>query len=252
MRSMPTLVNQLVRLGALFVCSHSGGKDSQAQLIYLRQIVPADQLLIIHARLDQVEWDGTEEKVKQYAGQTPVIICEAVKTFFDMVRRRRRWPSPATRQCTSDLKRGPIDREIRRYLKAHPEFGDRVVMCMGLRSQESASRSKLQTFKRNERNSKAGRNWYEWLPIHDLSEREVFNLIWLAGQEPHWAYAAGMSRLSCSFCIMSSKADLQTAARLRPQLFETYCQLERELNHTFTMPQAGRQVFLPDLVSQEN
>ena len=72
----------------------------------------------------------------------------------------------------------------------------------------------------------------DWLPIHGLTRREVFGVIAAARQEPHWAYGCGMSRLSCSFCIMSSLADLQCAARLRPDLLATYMALEDEIGHT--------------------
>ena len=61
---------------------------------------------------------------------------------------------------------------------------------------------------------------------------DVFATILSAGQKPHWAYYAGMTRLSCSFCIMSSLADLQCAARLRPDLLSTYIALEDEIGHT--------------------
>lgn len=61
---------------------------------------------------------------------------------------------------------------------------------------------------------------------------DVFQTIADAGQLPHWAYDAGMSRLSCSFCIMSSLADLQCAARLRPALLHQYMNLERQIGHT--------------------
>ena len=74
--------------------------------------------------------------------------------------------------------------------------------------------------------------WIDWLPIHELSRREVFDTIAAAGQEPHWAYGRGMSRLSCSFCIMSCLADLQCAARLRPDLLSAYMALEGEIGHS--------------------
>lgn len=119
------------------------------------------------------------------------VYASSPKAFFQMVEHRKMFPSPANRQCTSDLKRGPIGREIRRYLKNHPEFGGLVVNCMGLRAEESASRAKCVTFKANAGNSKAGREWYDWLPIHDMTTIEVFASIKAAGQEAHWAYAAG-------------------------------------------------------------
>ncbi len=88
-------IDDLIRAGALFVANHSGGKDSQAQA--------------------------------EHAG-LPFVVAHAVKTFFDMVEHRFKvrpgpnsscWPSASNRQCTSDLKRGPIEREVRRYAKAN-------------------------------------------------------------------------------------------------------------------------------------
>ncbi|MCG8506180.1 MAG: phosphoadenosine phosphosulfate reductase family protein [Sphingomonadales bacterium] len=208
-------------------------------LAILRQYIPADQLLVIHAHLPGVEWPGTIEHIRATTKGLPLIVCEAVKTFFQMVERRGMFPSPQQRQCTSDLKRGPIEREIRRYLKANPRFGGLVVNCMGLRAQESPKRAKAQEFKFNARNSKAGREWYDWLPVQDLTKDQVFAVIAAAGEKPHWAYGAGMTRLSCCFCIMASRQDLCTAARLRPKLYRRYVGLESRIGHTMMMPAKG-------------
>ncbi len=94
----------------------------------------------------------------------------------------------------------------------------------------------FQDFKFNERNSKNGREWYDWLPIHAWEIDEVFGLIKVVGQEPHWAYGKGMSRLSCCFCIMSSRADLTTAAKLNPVLYRRYVELERKTGQVMLMP----------------
>jgi 3'-phosphoadenosine 5'-phosphosulfate sulfotransferase (PAPS reductase)/FAD synthetase len=144
------------------------------------------------------------------------------------------FPSPTLRQCTSDLKRGPIERTIRRYTKASGNL--LIVNCMGMRAQESSARSKLVTLKLHAGNSKAGREWYDWLPIHTMLIEEVFATISAAGQEPHWAYAAGMTRLSCCFCIMASKEDLTTAAKLNPTLYARYVALEESTGQVMMMP----------------
>lgn len=233
-------INELVQRGALFVVNHSGGKDSQAMLIKVRQLVPDSQILVIHAHLPGMEWEGTEKHVHDTSVGLDVITVQAGKSFFDMVRHRQMFPSPQYRQCTSDLKRSPIEKGIRGYLKANPEFNGLVVNCMGLRAEESSSRAKANVFKFNARNSKAGREWYDWLPIHDMLIDEVFQTIDDAGQEPHWAYKAGMSRLSCCFCIMSSGADLRTAAQLNPALYSQIVALEKEVGHTMMMPRKGR------------
>ena len=239
-------IQNLINRGALFVCNHSGGKDSQAMLIYLKIRVPREQLLIIHAELPGVEWEGTEEKVHQYAAGLPVIVTRAQKTFFDMVERRGMYPSPKYRQCTSDLKRGPIEKALRRHLKDRPHYNGLIVNCMGMRAQESSSRSKLTVLKLNARNSKAGREWYDWLPIHDLSEQQVFRAIEEAGEEPHWAYKSGMSRLSCCFCIMSSKKDLITAAKLNPSLYRKHVETEKRIGQSMMMPIKGVPTYLED------
>jgi DNA sulfur modification protein DndC len=238
-------IADFVARGALFIVNHSGGKDSQAMLLYVRQHVPAAQIHIVHADLPEVDWDGIEEHITANSFGLPVTVCRATKTFFEMVERRGMFPSPKYRQCTSDLKRGPIERTIREISLATGRT--LIVNCMGMRAQESSSRAKLETLKLSDKNSKAGRTWYEWLPIHHCTTDEVFAAIAGAGQKPHWAYQAGMTRLSCCFCIMASQADLATAARLRPALYRRYAETERRLDQSMMMPSAGTRRFLPEI-----
>lgn len=234
-QSVIASIQALISRGALFVVNHSAGKDSQAMFTMLRRLVPAAQLVVIHAVLAEVDWEDSEDHIRATIGDTPLILAHPTKTFFEMVEHRGMFPSPANRQCTSDLKRGPMEREVRRYLAAHPQYNGLIVNCMGMRAEESPGRRKLTTFKRSEGNSKAGREWYEWLPVHHLTTAQVFQMIADAGQSPHWAYAAGMTRLSCCFCIMASQDDLTTAARLKPALYQRYAQTERRLNFTLSM-----------------
>ncbi len=227
-------INDLVARGALFVVNHSGGKDSQAMFAYLKEIVPTAQMVVVHAELPEVEWEGIVAHIRATIGDVPLHVCRARRTLLQMIAERGMFPSPSQRQCTSDLKRGPIEKVIR-------SLGAKLIVnCMGMRAEESSSRSKLDTFKLSARNSKAGREWYDWLPIHDWKIGEVFARIAQAGQKPHWAYAAGMSRLSCCFCIMSSKADLVTAAKLNPSLYAKYVALEMATGQVMLMPSKSK------------
>ena len=229
---IPADISGMIARGALVAINHSGGKDSQAMTIRLVEAgIPRDQLLIVHASLGDVEWPGTIGHIRKTTFGLPLVIARPRRSFFEMVRARDMFPLPRYRQCTSDQKRGPIDRELRRYLAANPRFAGRIVSAMGMRAEESAARRGRSVFSRNARGSVAGRTWIDWLPIHGLTRREVFDTIAAAGQEPHWAYGAGMSRLSCSFYIMSSRADLHCAARLRPDLLSAYMALEDEIGH---------------------
>ncbi len=207
---------------------------------YLRSIIPSDQLIVIHSHLPEVEWEGSIDHIKKYLYSHRLEICTARKTFFEMVEHRQQWPSPKNRQCTSDLKRGPLEKLVRGISR---ETGVKLIVnCMGIRAEESSGRARKASFKLNEGNSKAGREWYDWLPIHDWSEERVFQAIDEAGEIPFWTYAEGMKRKSCSFCIMACKSDLLIASRLRPDLYKRYLDTERRIGHTLMMPgKSGRQ-----------
>lgn len=237
----PDTITDLIARGATFVVNHSGGKDSQAMYLYLRGFVPAAQLLIVHADLGEVEWAGAQEHIKETTHGEPLLVCRSRRGLLQMIAERGMFPSPSQRQCTSDLKRGPIERTIRQHSRATGQM--LFVNCMGMRAQESPGRSKLTPFKLHTGNSKAGREWYDWLPIHDWTVDQVLAAIAAAGQQPHPVYAAGMSRFSCCFCIMSNKADLTTAAQLNPALYRKYVELEKSTGQVMMMPgkKLGRQ-----------
>jgi 3'-phosphoadenosine 5'-phosphosulfate sulfotransferase (PAPS reductase)/FAD synthetase len=253
METNPT-IQSLIDRGALFVVNHSGGKDSQAMTIYLQSIVPANQLVLVHAELPDADWDGIEQHIRTSHPGLRLETCVAVwrdgtpKKFLDMVEQRGFWPDASCRQCTSDLKRTPIEVVIRRLSR---ETGrSLIVNCDGRRAAESTSRAKLNTFSRNSGLSKGGREVYNWLSIHDWSTAQVFAAIAAADQQPHWAYGKGMSRLSCCFCILASRQDLATAAALKPALFQRYNAIERKIDRTFVMPKGGRRLFLDEIVAQ--
>lgn len=234
---------------ALYVVNHSGGKDSQAMYLYLRGLgIPDKNMVVIHAHLPEVEWDGTLKHIEDTVTHE-LFVVQSGKTFFEMVEHRKQFPSAQNRQCTSDLKRHPINKKVielcntRGYTK--------VVNCMGLRAQESTPRAAKPTYKKSASNSNGKRVWYEWLPIHKWKKEQVFASIAAHGQKPHWAYEKGMSRLSCVFCIMSKKSDLQIAAKHNPELLKKYNEVERRLDHTLIMPsKSSGKKFLTEIVSE--
>jgi len=262
---LPPEVQAEIEAGALFVVNHSGGKDSQAMLIKVLEVVPAAQVLVVHATLGESEWPGALEHAQQQAQDAgvPFIVAEAGKSFLGMVERRFQgrpevpsWPSASTRQCTSDLKRGPIEREVRRYAQAHGK--GRIVNCMGMRAAESPSRARKAIFGRNDsqclspkektvlvevapsvfvkaQHVTPGREWFNWLPIHTLSTVEVLDTVSQAGQHLHPAYALGNERLSCVFCLFGSAGDLKNGAEQNPELYARYVEMERRTGYTLHM-----------------
>ena len=247
--TLPEIKAQLDQ-GALFVVNHSGGKDSQAMMIHVQKQVPREHLLVVHATLGRFEWPLALEHAQQQADDANVefMVAEAGKTFFEMVERRFEkrpespcWPSSSTRQCTSDLKRNPIQKLVRHYMKAHGFTN--AVNCLGLRAQESASRAKKSCFQCNKTLSKAGRIVDDWLPIHKLSTQQVIQTVKDNGQHLHYAYEKGNDRLSCKLCIFANSKDLQNGANEDPELYIEYCQREVDTGYTMHMSRKS----LPEL-----
>lgn len=230
--------------GALFVVNHSGGKDSQAMLIRVLELVPPAQILVLHATLGESEWPGALEHAQQQAEAAGVPFLVAASSsrpnFLALVEHRHAkyphapaFPQAGNRQCTSDLKRGPCEREVRRYTATRGI--KRIVTCMGLRAAESSGRAKANPWRLNAGQSIAGRTWHEWLPIHALSTPEVLMTVSEAGQQLHPAYGLGNERLSCVFCIMGSASDLRNGAVQNPELYAKYVEMERRTGYTLHM-----------------
>ena len=233
---VPPQCRETIRAGALVAINHSGGKDSQAMTILLSRIVPRGQMVAVHAPLGEVEWPGTVEHIEAtLPAGVPLIFAPVAsgKSLLDRVEERGMFPGVRQRWCTAGHKRGPIERELRRYLKAHPRFGGRLVNCLGLRRDESAARAERVPWRRNERMSAAGREVFDWLPVFEFSTADVFRVIRDAGQKPHWIYNH-LRRCGCSFCIFSSPDDLRRAAELRPDLYRHYAETERRIGHTLS------------------
>lgn len=284
---------ELLRQNALFVVNLSGGKDSQAMWLHLTQDlkIPLENIYAIHADLPGADWPRIKfpsgriapSVVEHMRGTTdaPIEIVVArwgstgeIKTFDSLVRHagevkgvEHPFPSPANRQCTSDLKTGVIGSasltklcelnglEVRKGGGCGSVEGFPwriVVMCLGIRSAESTNREQDSPWRLSLEASKQGRAWFRWYPIFDWSKEEVFDEISRYGQEPFWTYGMtpehmdmirekaptatrGMERLSCQFCILGSQNDLWLAAQLAPQAYARRCALEEQFDSAMSM-----------------
>lgn len=233
MKEVMIQVKDLISKGALFFISHSGGKDSQAMFNFLKTIVPKNQIIVVHSHLSGVEWEGVVDHIKNTIDGHEFHEVKAGKSFLGMVEKRGMWPSSTTRQCTSDLKRDPIFKLIRKI--ASEREASIVVNCSGIRAQESSARGKKNPFQVNKKLTTLSRQAFDLMPIFNWTTDDVFGFIRKCGQELHWAYKAGMTRLSCCFCIMASKADLRVSAKHNPKLLKQIADLEVKIGHTMFM-----------------
>ena len=248
------------------VLNTSGGKDSQVMLDVVVAEAKAqgvtDRLVAVHCDLGRVEWEGTRElAVAQVAhyGLRMEVVARPQGDLLDHVEAHGMWPGPSTRFCTSDHKRGQVYKLLTKLcretgIKRADRGGRRVriLNVMGLRAQESCMRSAKLPFSLDEKaTNDTVREVYEWLPLHAWTEDQIWERIRETGVPHHPAYDAGMPRLSCSFCIMSPRAGLVRAAQLRPEMAQTYADVEVRIGHQFIgKPGAPGSISMVDVVAE--
>lgn len=231
--AMTPEVEQLLLKDAVAAIGVSGGKDSLAVALavgrHLDAIGHRGPRLLVHADLGRVEWADSLPACQRLAQGMGWELMVVRRTAGDLLARwqgrwaanARRyaelecvklilpWSTPALRFCTSELKAAVITRSLRRRFPTQD-----IVNVTGIRREESQSRARMPVSKALPalaRRKAAGVTWnaiIEW-PLGAVLQ-EIAN----GGQRLHDAYTVyGTSRVSCVFCIMSSAADLDAAAR---------------------------------------
>lgn len=250
--------------------SSSGGKDSQAMLTHMVELadsldVPRSRVVVVHADLGKVEWEGTaalaRTQAEMYGLRFETVgrsedLLEQVEARHERLQRqadeldaqglhadaeRKRatpaWFSPKNRYCTSDNKRDQIAKLLTRLSAEHRATGAtspvRILDCQGIRAEEGDERAKKTPFQRNKRATNGRRVVDTWYPIFEWKLHEVWATIHRSGLPYHPAYDLGMPRLSCVFCMMAGRRELVLAARHNPVLAARYAATEQKVGATF-------------------
>lgn len=236
------------------VVNSSAGKDSQAMLDYVVEQcdlagVSRERIVVVHADLGRMEWKGTKELAKTQADHYNLvleIVSRKGSDLLERVQERKKWPDSARRWCTSDFKRGPISTihtmlaRRTRDIKGN-KYRVSILNCLGMRAQESPTRAKLPVFEPGDcgRRDKPtlGTNGVKridaWHAIHGWTVKQVWDRIRRSGVPHHAAYDLGMPRLSCVFCIFSTRNALLLAGKHNPELLDQYVAVEEETGHDF-------------------
>lgn len=235
----------------IILVNSSGGKDSQTMLRKVARLAAvqavSDRITVVHADLGRVEWGGVRDLAEEQAdhyGFRFEVISRPQGDLLDHIEQRGKFPSSAARYCTSDHKRGQVDKVMTKLVKELDlDRPARILNCLGFRAEESPARAKREEFIFDKRAStKTTRHVHTWLPIHHWTEDQVWRDIRASGVRYHEAYDAGMPRLSCCFCVLASKSALIRAAQIAPDLAEQYAQLEERIDHRFKNDLSMREI----------
>jgi 3'-phosphoadenosine 5'-phosphosulfate sulfotransferase (PAPS reductase)/FAD synthetase len=225
----------------------SAGKDSAAMTAYVygvaARVGATDRIVMVHNDLGatpgglSLEWPGVKELAQEHADMFGLPLVETQRAngglWRQMENERHFWPGPGRlRYCTGDQKTKPTMKLVTREV-GQLDVSDRparVLYCLGLRAEESRDRACKKPVEVLGSHSSGRRTITRWLPILSWTTAQVWDQIHVAGMPHHWAYDAGMSRLSCAICVLASRADLILAARLRPRLAAEYLARERRLH----------------------
>lgn len=206
----------------LLVASVSGGKDSAAMCLYLKELgIPYRAVFMdtgwehdrtyeyLRGDLTRVLGPIEEIRSRKYPGGMP-----------DLVVKRGMFPSRVRRMCTQELKVYPM----RDYMRALQDAGEDPVNTVGIRAAESESRSKMPEWE-----------WSDtfdcevWRPLLKWSEEQVIEMHTRHGLRPNPLYLAGSSRVGCWPCIFARKDEVRMVAETDPERVEAIMRLEAEV-----------------------
>jgi 3'-phosphoadenosine 5'-phosphosulfate sulfotransferase (PAPS reductase)/FAD synthetase len=238
---------------ATLVINHSGGKDSTRMLGFVRECFPEVATVAVmadtgfeHQRPISAA-DFARERCTEF-GVSLTVVRNSCRNYLEMVEQRGMFPSAQYRQCTSDLKRGPIEK----YIRTLPP--SLIFNCIGIRSEESPPRSKLLPLSLNASLTTRTRTVYNWFPIFDETLGDVLAWHWDRDTPLHPVYVPEfhkngtsdgfLRRLSCRLCIFSTNSDLLAIRKHDPDAFDAVSALEQKIG--FTMRPTGSLVQIVD------
>jgi 3'-phosphoadenosine 5'-phosphosulfate sulfotransferase (PAPS reductase)/FAD synthetase len=211
------------------IINFSGGKDSTAMLAYLCEKYPDLKKYVVYADTG-FEHEGTEDWCRSIVSKFGLELHVAKnknKNFLTMAESRGKFPGMNQRQCTSDLKRDPIMTWVRQNVK-----DDVIINCMGIRSEESAGRSKQKRLKRNTRETNSKRTVWDWQPIKDWKETEVRSYIAERNLPLHPVYNY-LNRFSCRMCIFMTKHDVAQVRKHDQAAIDIISAIEKKIGFSF-------------------
>jgi 3'-phosphoadenosine 5'-phosphosulfate sulfotransferase (PAPS reductase)/FAD synthetase len=232
------LMNKIA--GRRVIASISGGKDSAAMSLYLRELgIEHDRVFFdtgwehpatyeyLRGELTREIGSIVELQAKFPAIDTSAItrprVRAAVEAGNAMViacLQKAMFPSRVIRFCTQDLKVFPMQA----YISTRVEAGEEVINAVGIRRAESDARAKMSEWEWSD-----GFDCEVWRPLVDWSEQEVIEIHARHGLRPNPLYLQGATRVGCWPCIFARKAEVRMLGDTDEERVALIDELEQEL-----------------------
>jgi 3'-phosphoadenosine 5'-phosphosulfate sulfotransferase (PAPS reductase)/FAD synthetase len=227
-------IDTLIASGAPIAGGLSGGKDSSLMAWwlkkYLEEVGYTGKYIFVHADLGRIEHTDSLPSCQRIADLLGVELVVVRREKGDMVDRWLQrwndnverycnlkcvklilpWSTANMRFCTSEMKTAIICRYLVERFKS--SF---ILSATGIRRQESPKRAKAEVCSVQSKleHKTFGTSGYNWNPILPWTLENVLEYHRVQNIPLHEAYTTfNLSRVSCSYCILSSHADLIASA----------------------------------------
>nr|UWG75848.1 MAG: tRNA methyl transferase [Bacteriophage sp.] len=239
------------------IVSFSGGKDSLASLLWVRNNLTKDFITVFcdTGWEHPLTYKYIEEVQEQLGLNLITVKSKKFNGMVDLTKKKSRWPSSQRRFCTSELKTIPMIDYIL------DEVNDDVLIIQGIRAAESAKRAEMSKqctyFKYyvqpygKDKNGKDKYHTYrrkdvlafrkkyaDYLlrPVFDWSAQQVIDYILENGIQPNPLYRMGYKRVGCFPCVMASQQDIYNISVQEPERISYIAGLEQQFNSSFFGP----------------
>lgn len=202
--------------GRRVVASVSGGKDSAAMSLHLRELgIEHDRVFMDTGWEHAKTYDYLRGELTRVLG--PITEIRGDLLMPDLIRKKGMFPSRVRRFCTEELKVKPMQR----YIAA---LEDEVVNAIGIRRAESEARSQMAEWEWSN-----GFDCETWRPLIHWTEDEVIAIHKRHGLAPNPLYLEGATRVGCWPCLFARKAEVKHLADSDPGRIDQIRQLEAEV-----------------------
>lgn len=211
--------------GRLVVASISGGKDSAALSLHLREQGIEHRRVFLDTGWEHPRtYEYLRGELASVIG--PIEEVRADRTMVDLIRSKAMFPSRRIRFCTQELKVFPMQRHVAELAERE---GRDVINAVGIRAEESASRSRF-----SEWEWAPGWDAETWRPLLRWTLDDVIAIHARHGLRPNPLYLEGAERVGCWPCIYARKSEIRHLADTDPERVALIRRLESELTDAAT------------------